>query len=157
MAISLTGDEFELIRDAFFILDEDGDKLITKDELANYFSDLSEDMVNFYLRLLDMDGNGSIRFVEFLEMYAYFTLEKPPNEAQMKQLFIALDKDCTGFISEPEVRMFCKLFHTLDDDEVESKIEDLISRLDTNGDGKIDYTEFAENYCKLENSKFFDE
>ena len=41
--------------------------------------------------------------------------------------------------------------------QVESKIEDLISRLDTNGDGKIDYTEFAENYCKLENSKFFDE
>ena len=103
-----------------------------------------------FLRLLDMDGNGSIRFVEFLEMYAYFTLEKPPNEAQMKQLFIALDKECTGYISEPEVRMFCKLFHTLDDNEVESKIEDLISRLDTNGDGKIDYTEFAENYCKLE-------
>ena len=157
MALSLTGDEFELIRDAFFILDEDGDKLITKDELGKYFSNLSEDMVNFYLRLLDMDGSGCIRFVEFLEMYAYFTLEKPPNEAQIKQLFIALDKGCTGFISEPEVRMFCKLFHTLDDDEVESKIEDLISRLDTNGDGKIDYTEFAENYCKLENSKFFDE
>ena len=157
MALSLTGDEFELIRDAFFILDEDGDEFITRDELAKCFSKLSDDMVDFYLRLLDMDGNGTIRFVEFLEMYAYFTLEKPPNEAQMKQLFIALDKDCTGFISEPEVRMFCKLFHTLDDDEVESKIKDLISRLDTNGDGKIDYTEFAENYCKLENSKFFDE
>ena len=79
MALSLTGDEFELIRDAFFVLDEDGDKLITKDELANYFSDLSEDMVNFYLRLLDMDGNGSIRFVEFLEMYAYFTCCKVEN------------------------------------------------------------------------------
>ena len=156
MALSLTGDEFELIRDAFFILDEDGDKLITKDELGKYFSNLSEDMVNFYLRLLDMDGSGSINFLEFMEMYAYFTLEKPPNEAQMKQLFIALDKNCTGYISEPEVRMFCMLFHTLDDNEVESKIEDLISRLDTNGDGKIDYSEFAENYCKLENSKFFD-
>ena len=45
-------------------------------------------------------------------MYAYFTLEKPPNEAQIKQLFIALDKECTGYISGPEVRMFCKLFHT---------------------------------------------
>ena len=51
--------------------------------------------------------------------------------------------------------MFCKLFHTLDDNEVESKIEDLISQLDSNGDGKIDYTEFVENYYELENSEFF--
>ena len=155
MALSLTGDEFELIRDAFFILDEDGDKFITRDEIAKCFSNLSDDMVDFYLRLLDMDGTGTIRFVEFLEMYAYFTLERPPHKTQIKQLFKALDKDGSGFISELEVRMFGKLFHSVEDCDIDSKIEDLISQLDSNGDGKIDYTEFVENYYELENSEFF--
>ena len=38
MALSLTGDEFELIRDAFLILDEDGDKLKDADgnQVINY-------------------------------------------------------------------------------------------------------------------------
>ena len=153
MALDLTGDEFEMIKKAFNILDENGSKYISRSELKKGFSDLSEDMVDFYLRLLDVDGDELISFTDFLEMYAFFILKKQPSATQMKQVFRALDKDKGGSISVNEVKLFCKMFAPADADD--SQVDELIQAMDMDGDGETNYIEFVENYCKLEKSKFF--
>ena len=105
MAVRLTGEEFELIRDAFLDIDVDEDGSVTQDELKGSFTkNLPEEKVNFYLKMLDMDGSGTIKFVDFLEMYAFLTLQKPPHETQMRQLFKALDKDNSGYITNREMK-----------------------------------------------------
>ena len=157
MAIQLTGKEFEHIRDVFVIIDKDGNGHLTYSELKQCFEDCDEGMINFYLKIMDVDGNGTVEFADFLEMSAFFDHNKRPNEWQIKQMFRALDKDNNGTLSADEIRQFCKMFSTLNTVDVgdELSIEELIQSLDTNGDGEINYLEFVKNYCHLENSEFF--
>ena len=158
MAVRLTGEEFEIIRDAFLDIDVDEDGSVTQDQLKGSFTkSLPEGKVNFYLKMLDMDGTGTIKFVDFLEMYAFLTLQKQPHETQMRQLFKALDKDDSGSISEQEVRSFCKMFQLVEDSNIDAAIDGLISKADTDGDGEINYVEFINMFNKLRNLGFFDE
>ena len=156
MAIELTGEEFEMIRDAFLELDENGDRQLSLLELKSIFSTLEEEMVAFYLRLLDVDDSGVVEFPDFLEMYAFLSLQRKPNETQVKQMFKALDKRNTGSLSIHDVKTFCKLFSFDNwDNTTEKMIDDLFESMDTNGDGEINYIEFLENYDNLEDSDFF--
>ena len=158
MALRLTGEEFELIRDAFLDIDVDEDGSVTQDQLKGSFTkSLPDEKVNFYLKMLDMDGTGTIKFVDFLEMYAFLTLQKQPHETQMRQLFKALDKDDSGSISEHEVKSFCKMFQLVEDTNIDTAIDGLISKADTDGDGEINYVEFITMFNKLRNLGFFDE
>ena len=157
MAVRLTGEEFELIRDAFLDIDVDEDGSVTQDERKGSITkNLPDEKVNFYLKMLDMDGTGAIKFVDFLEMYAFLTLQKPPHETQMRQLFKALDKDDSGSISEQEVRSFCKMFQLVEDNNIDTAIDDLISKADTDGDAEINYVEFINMFYNLRNLGFFD-
>ena len=157
MAIQLTGEEFELIRDTFVAIDKDGNGHLTYSELKQCFEDCEEGMVDFYLRILDVDGNGTVEFPDFLEMSAFLNSTKMPNESQIKQMFRGLDKDQSGTLSVDEIRQFCNMFSTLDTTDVgdELEMDDLIRSLDTNGDGEINYLEFVKNICQLKDSQFF--
>jgi calmodulin len=156
MAIELTGEEFEMIRDAFLELDENGDRQITFLELKSAFTTLEEEMVEFYLRLLDVNDSGAVEFPEFLEMYAFLSLQRKPNQTQVKQMFKALDKRNTGSLLINDVKTFCKLFSFDNwDNNTESIIDNLFESMDTNGDGEINYLEFLENYENLEDADIF--
>lgn len=79
MALHLSGKEFEETRDGFKEIDKDGDGLISVTEFSECLMDGKEDekeAVNFYMRLYDLDSNGSIEFPEFLEVIAYFRYKK---------------------------------------------------------------------------------
>ena len=156
MAHRLTGEEFEIVRDLFNTIDVDGDARITADEFKQHIKkgcrskedkDGLNDYVDFLMRVYDIDGNGSLEFPEFLQIDAYITFEKKATEEYIKQLFKALDKGGKGFISSEDIKRFCRIFKSVDGIPYnEENLNTLISTLDVNGDGEIDYQEFMTNY-----------
>ena len=157
----MTTEEFEITRDLFKVMDKDGDGKITVSEFKEHINKVkrqpvpdeteNDEYIDFLMRVYDMDGNGTLEFPEFLQIDAFVTHEKKPTEEYIKQLFRALDKDNKGFISAEDIKRFCKIFKSDDDDDVhdDSKIEELIRMLDINGDGEINYFEFITNYYKF--------
>ena len=156
MAVQLTGEEFEIIRDLFKVMDKDGDGKITVSEFKEHINKAktcgqdekdTDEYVNFLMRVYDIDGNGSLEFPEFLQIDAFITFEKKPTEEYIKQLFKALDKDDKGFISAEDIKRFCRIFKSVDDVPYdETNVDNLITMLDINGDGEINYNEFITNY-----------
>ena len=157
MAVQLTGEEFEITRDLFKVIDKDGDGKITvaefKEHIGKSNKDTTEDDTNtndyveFLMRVYDLDGNGSLEFPEFLEINAFITYEKKPTEEYIKQLFRALDKDNKSFVSSDDITRFCRTFKAVDDVPYDdTKMKELIKILDINGDGEINYNEFMTNY-----------
>ena len=159
MAVHLSGEEFETIRDLFKILDEDGDGKITVTEFRNQLIEKKklkeneedvEDYIEFLLRIYDMDGNGSLEFPEFLQIHAFISYDVTPTSDYIKQLFKALDKENKGFLSVDDIKRFCRIFKTCDGVPYEeSKADNLIKKMDINGDGEINYSEFMINYFQF--------
>ena len=152
MAVHLNGKQFEITRDLFKALDKDGDGKITVAEFTRQImrakkldDDQSEDYSNFLFRIYDMDGNGCLEFPEFLQIHACITFGVDPTAIYIKQLFKALDKENKKYVSVEDIKWFCRIFKSMD----ESKADSLIKMLDSNKDGKINYSEFIINYYQF--------
>ena len=146
MALHLTGEEFETLRDYFKDLDEDEDGKITRSELKAYFEvrsvSRSDDDVDTMMRMMDSDVSGSVEFPEFLEMLAFFEYNKGISEWQLRQMFRSKDKDGNGVLSADEIKLLFSMFTDWNTVPHQKEIEDIIKSLDNNDDGKIDYEEF---------------
>lgn len=134
--------EIDAYREAFMFFDRDKDEKIDAAELANVMRTLGmnptpaelEDMV----REVDIDGNGTIEFDEFLELLAKHTGSMDP-EAELREAFNMFDKDGNGMIDKEELtEMLMKLGETL----TPADLEELMRQADTNQDGMIDFQEF---------------
>ena len=153
MALQLSGKEFEEIKDGFKEIDKDISGAISRSELSDFLLDCKEDAkgdhVDFYMKVYDVDRNGFIEFPEFLEVVAYFLYNKKPNNIAIRGIFRALDKDNKGLVSVDDLRRFHQMFSH---DELldGNKLDELITVLDTDGDGNINYSEFLKNYEKFE-------
>ena len=115
MAVHLTGEEFEIVRDLFRVLDKDGDGKITVSEFKDQIVESKkldegekdvQDYIDFLLRIYDIDGNGVLEFPEFLQMHAFVSYDVNPTTEYIKQLFKALDKDSKGFLSVDDIKPF---------------------------------------------------
>ena len=150
MALQLTPDEFETIKGGFVAIDKDGDGQLTKEELTAYFGSDKQDKVDFTMKLMDLDCNGSVEFHEFLEMVAFLDFHKGVTEWKIKQFFRALDTDGNGVLSADEIRNFYKMISGLNTQVPSNdEIETLIQSLDANGDGRIDCEEFIKGYFEF--------
>jgi Ca2+-binding EF-hand superfamily protein len=150
MALQLTGSEFEAIRDDFIILDQDGDGRITGKEMLEILEGKKEEHLDFMMKLMDADCNGTVEFSEFLEIMAFLSYNKGLNTRTAAQFFRALDKDGDGHLSVEEIKSFYEMMEC-SDEKVSSKaeIEKLVQSLDTDGDGKINFEEFLEGIDKF--------
>ena len=147
MAIQLSGEEFETIRDNFLRIDKDGDGQLTKDELTDYFGTANLERVDFTLKLMDMDRSGTIEFHEFIEMVAFLEYSKGVTEEKLRQFFKAMDVDGNGILSAKELRNFYQSIIGLNAlGPSQEDVEKLIASLDLNGDGNIDCEEFIQGY-----------
>ncbi|KAH7306763.1 hypothetical protein KP509_22G028700 [Ceratopteris richardii] len=79
-----------------------------------------QDMINE----VDSDGNGTIDFVEFLNLIAR-KMKDTESEEELKETFRVFDKDQNGFISAAELRhVMTNLGEKLRDDEVDEMIRE---------------------------------
>lgn len=88
---------------------------------------------------VDVDGNGSIDFPEFLTMMAR-KMKDTDSEEEIIEAFKVFDKDGNGFISRAELsHVMTNLGEKLTDEEVDG----MIHEADVDGDGFINYEEFV--------------
>ncbi|XP_065061487.1 calmodulin-A-like [Rhopilema esculentum] len=147
-AETLNEEQIEEFREAFYLFDSDGNGAITTKELGHVMRSLGQnpteaelqDMINE----VDIDGNGTIDFPEFLNMMARNMIDSE-GEEEIKEAFRVFDKDGNGHISAAELRhIMTNLGEKLTDEEV----DEMIKEADIDGDGHINYEEFVKMMLK---------
>ena len=117
-----------------YLFNEQGDGKLTKDELKNALLNfVTEDYLNNIddiFIILDGDRDGFIDYEEFLRACL------PKNEI-LAFAFNFFDKDHSGFIKVEQIKIYF-----VNQNVSENVFSKIFEEIDTNGDGKIDYSEF---------------
>ncbi|OMO55375.1 Calcium-binding EF-hand [Corchorus capsularis] len=130
-------------QEAFCLFDKDGDGCITMEELAIAIKSLDENPTEEELRNMinevDIDGNGTIEFGEFLNLMAR-KLKEAEAEEELKEAFRVFDKDQDGYISPNELR---QVMINIGEKLTEEELDMMIREADLDGDGQVNYDEFV--------------
>lgn len=129
------------------MFDKDGDGTITLSELASVMRTLgqqpTEDELQVMMSSVDVDQNGVIDFGEFVGlMKSHFHTDDniPSAETELLEAFRIFDRNEDGFITEEELKL---ALLNLGERLTGEQLRDMIAAADTDGNGLIDYNEFA--------------
>lgn len=139
----LTPEQLEEIRTAFDAYDENGDGVLTLEEIAGVMYKLGQvpsiPELRSMFREVDVDGDSTITFVEFCQLMAP-RLNKPQfSDESLTKVFKKFDKDKSGSISISELQ---QAFEMLGVKHTDAEMQDLFALADDNGDGLISFDEF---------------
>ncbi|KAJ0720064.1 putative calcium-dependent protein kinase CAMK-CDPK family [Helianthus annuus] len=141
IAENLSTEEIQGLKSMFMNMDTDKSGTITYEELktglARLGSKLTESEVRQLMDAADVDGNGSIDYIEFIT--ATMHRHKLEREEDLYKAFQHFDTDGSGFITRDELETAMKQYGMGD----EATIKEIISEVDTDNDGKINYEEFC--------------
>ncbi|XAR53791.1 Non-specific serine/threonine protein kinase [Bertholletia excelsa] len=141
IAENLSEEEIKGLKTMFTNLDTDQSGTITYEELktglARLGSKLTEAEVKQLMEAADVDGDGSIDYIEFIT--ATMHRHRLERDEHLYKAFQYFDKDGSGSITKEELEMAMKE-HGMGDD---GAIKEIISEVDTDNDGRIDYEEFC--------------
>ncbi|KAH6659617.1 hypothetical protein BKA67DRAFT_652842 [Truncatella angustata] len=139
----MSREQIEQYKAAFDLFDKDSTGDITAEELGAVMKSLglnpSEQELRDMVDEVDVDKNGSIDFDEFLKMMS-MKVESTDVEKELKEAFKVFDRDNSGTISAEELR---RVLSSLGENLTDAEIDEMLRSADTNGDGNIDYEEFA--------------
>ncbi|GAB2230543.1 hypothetical protein Droror1_Dr00014813 [Drosera rotundifolia] len=141
IAENLPKDEIQGLKQMFANIDTDNSGTITYEELKNGLarlgSKLTETEVQQLMEAADVDGDGSIDYIEFITATMHrYRLE---TEEHLYKAFQYFDTDHSGFITRDELESAMREYGIADDDT----IKEIISEVDSDNDGKISYEEFV--------------
>ncbi|AQK99848.1 Putative calcium-dependent protein kinase family protein [Zea mays] len=140
-AYDVLKEEIRGLKEMFKGMDSDNSGTITVDELrrglAKQGTKLSEAEVEQLMAAADADGNGTIDYEEFIT--ATMHMNRMDREEHLYTAFQYFDKDGSGCISKEELEQALKEKGLLDGRD----IKDIISEVDADNDGRIDYSEFV--------------
>merc|ERR1712088_172073 len=97
-----------------------------------------EQLLNLVLEV-DIDGNGTIEFEEFLTMMKKKASEAD-EESDLREAFKIFDRDKDGFISMKELKKVCSMLGTM---LTKEELDEFMAEADKDGNGKLDYDEFV--------------
>ncbi|TQD90961.1 hypothetical protein C1H46_023482 [Malus baccata] len=141
IAENLSEEEIHGLKAMFTNLDTDNSGTITYDELksglARLGSKLTEAEVKQLMEAADVDGSGSIDYIEFIT--ATMHRHRLERDEHLYKAFQYFDKDNSGFITRDELESAMKEYGMGD----EATIREIISEVDTDNDGRINYEEFS--------------
>ncbi|CAH8345862.1 unnamed protein product [Eruca vesicaria subsp. sativa] len=141
IAESLSEEEIKGLKTMFANMDTDQSGTITYEELktglARLGSKLTEAEVKQLMEAADVDGNGTIDYIEFISatMHRY----RLDRDEHLFKAFQYFDKDNSGFITMDELESAMKEYGMGD----ETSIKEVIAEVDTDNDGRINYEEFC--------------
>lgn len=142
---SLDQEQLAELKEIFCRFDRDNDGSITELELGSLLRSLglkpNAQQVEALTQRADTNNNGLIEFQEFVDLLApELSKNSPYSEDQLGALFRAFDRDGDGFITAAELaHSMARLGHALTVQE----LTEMIKEADTDGDGRISYSEFA--------------
>merc|ERR1719385_170663 len=124
-------------REAFDEFDKDGSGAISSKELLGVMRAMgqnpTEDELNNMVMEVDLDGNGTIEFPEFLEMMKQ-KASAVDQEGELREAFRIFDRNKDGYISMKELKKVTTLLGaTLTKDEV----DEFMKEADVDGNGKL--------------------
>ncbi|WOK91855.1 calcium-dependent protein kinase 19 [Canna indica] len=141
IAESLSEEEIKGLKQMFTNMDTDKSGTITYEELktglARLGSKLSEAEIKQLMDAADVDGDGSIDYIEFIT--ATMHRHKLEREEHLYKAFQYFDKDNSGFITRDELES-AMMKHGMGDADT---IKEIISEVDKDNDGRINYEEFC--------------
>ncbi|KAI6704517.1 hypothetical protein NL676_007479 [Syzygium grande] len=147
IATNFSEEDIKGLKAMFTNMDTDNSGTITFEELksglARLGSRLSETEVKQLMEAADVDGNGSIDYIEFIS--ATMHRHKLERDEHLHKAFQYFDKDGSGYITKDELEAAMKE-HAIGD---EANIKEIIAEVDKDNDGRIDYDEF----CTMMRSK----
>ncbi|KAG4923925.1 hypothetical protein AAZX31_18G093600 [Glycine max] len=148
IAENMSAEEIQGLKAMFTNMDTDKSGAITYEELKaglhRLGSKLTEAEVKQLMEAADVDGNGSIDYIEFIT--ATMHRHKLERDDQLFKAFQYFDKDNSGFITRDELETAMKEYGMGDDatiKEIISEVDTIISEVDTDHDGRINYEEFS--------------
>ncbi len=107
--------------------------------MRNLGQNPSETELTNMINEVDLDGNGTIDFKEFLGLMVR-KMKDTDTEEELIEAFKVFDRDGNGYITSLELRM---VMSNLGEELSTEDIEDMIKEADIDGDGQIDYEEFV--------------
>lgn len=141
IAENLSEEEIKGLKAMFTNMDTDKSGTITYEELktglSRLGSKLSEAEVKQLMDAADVDGNGSIDYIEFIT--ATMHRHRLERDEHLYNAFQYFDTDKSGFITRDELETAMKE-HGMGE---EATIREIISEVDTDNDGRINYEEFC--------------
>merc|ERR1711953_1404166 len=125
--------------ESFSFFDKDGDGLIQKHELGIVLRNIGmkpteaelQDMVNE----VDADHDGSVNFLEFLEMMSRSS-ESGNTQEEIREAFKVFDKNGNGYIETDELR---QVMANLGEKLTEAEVQNMMTTADLDEDGKVNY------------------
>ena len=143
MAENLSEMKIAEFKAAFELFDKDRDGKITTKELGTVMRNLgqnpSESELTEMIAEVDLDGNGTIDFKEFLGLMVR-KMKDTDTEEELLEAFKVFDRDANGFITNHELR---HVMTYLGDPLSPEEVEEMIKEADLDGDGQINYEEFV--------------
>ncbi|KAL5254560.1 hypothetical protein ACHWQZ_G014120 [Mnemiopsis leidyi] len=150
--VSLNWHEIQEYEQAFKDFDQNGDGIITVDELPDVLDSIglkpSPEEVEEMVSKVDINNDGIIDICEFIRM---MSLQQNPlitPESQLEDIFHIFDKDGSGFITRDVLRqVMLSLAHPVS----EEGLDDLMKRGDRRGEGRLTKSDFVRmmmNRCK---------
>ena len=140
----LTEDEVMEIKEAFDLFDTDKSGEIDTDELKQALSNLGIDAKNQTLQNMinDIDKNqsGTIDFDEFIDMMTAKMSDKDTREDLKKvfDLFLGDDEKADKI----ELKHLKRVAKELNENMTKDELNEMITRADTDRDGKVSFDEF---------------
>ncbi|ESR59549.1 hypothetical protein CICLE_v10014854mg [Citrus x clementina] len=137
----LSEEEIMGLKEMFKSIDTDNSGTITLEELkqglAKQGTKLSEYEAKQLMEAADADGNGTIDYHEFIT--ATMHLNRMDREEHLYTAFQHFDKDNSGFITTEELEQVLREYGMNDGKD----IKEVISEVDNDNDGRINYEEFV--------------
>merc|ERR1711997_1046624 len=130
-------------KEAFDEFDKDKSGTISPEELLGVLRAMGQnptedELLNLVLEV-DIDGNGTIEFEEFLSMMKQKANEVD-EEADLREAFKIFDRDKDGYISMKELKKVANMLGTM---LTKEEVEEFMAEADSDGNGKLDYDEFV--------------
>ncbi|XP_033248233.1 neo-calmodulin-like [Drosophila miranda] len=141
-ATNLTLDQIEEIREAFQVFDRENKGCITCKELGTVMRSLGQNPTEAELYdmidEIDLDGDGTIDFSEFLYMMSQ-RMEDLGSEESLLLGFKIFDRDDNGYISTLELKTTMMM---LGEKVTDEEVREIMAEIDQDHDGRISYAEF---------------
>ncbi|KAH9624535.1 hypothetical protein KSS87_020290 [Heliosperma pusillum] len=141
IAQNMSEEEIKGLKAMFTNMDTDNSGSITYEELktglAQLGSKLTEAEVKQLMEAADVDGNGTIDYTEFVT--ATMHRHRLETEENLLKAFRYFDKDSSGYITTDELEAAMMEYGVAD----ENSIKEILSEVDTDNDGRINYDEFC--------------
>jgi serine/threonine-protein phosphatase 2B regulatory subunit len=137
---------------SFLSIDRDHSGTLSVDELLEVPELRQNPLVGRLARVIDVDGNGTVDFVEFAKVLGTFASRSGTSLAKAQVMFKIYDVNNDGFISNGDLFKSLKLMvgSNLDDLQLQQLVDRTIFQADTDKDGKLSFDEFLDMIKKVD-------